>query len=226
MMSNLINNGVEAIRGEKGGMVEVSYKVKGEEVEVVVKDNGEGMSKDKVEKINMGEAVGTSKEMGHGIGMEQILKVVKELEGKMDVESKEGEGTEFRLRFKKVESPKWFADKIEIKKGSTVVVLDDDVLVHDIWKKKFKEYEKEIEAKYFSKCMEAIEFINSIEEKEKGKVLLLTDYEFKGQGINGIGLIEKTKMEDKHILVTNKYLSDIKEFKEKSDFLKTCQKCI
>jgi two-component sensor histidine kinase len=46
--------------------------------------------------------------------MEQILGTVKELEGKMEVKSKEGEGTEFRLRFKKVEKPNWFVDKIEI----------------------------------------------------------------------------------------------------------------
>ncbi|MDR3124602.1 MAG: ATP-binding protein [Endomicrobium sp.] len=68
MMSNLINNGVDAVeeKGEKG-IVEVSDEVKGEEVEVIVKDNGVGMPKEKVEKINRGEAVGTSKEMGHGV---------------------------------------------------------------------------------------------------------------------------------------------------------------
>jgi light-regulated signal transduction histidine kinase (bacteriophytochrome) len=54
MMSNLINNGVDAVE-EKGGkgIVEVAYEVKGEEVEVIVKDNGVGMPKEKVEKINM-----------------------------------------------------------------------------------------------------------------------------------------------------------------------------
>jgi 5S rRNA maturation endonuclease (ribonuclease M5) len=69
--------------------------------------------------------------------------------------------------------------------------------------------------------MEAIEFINSKGDKEKEKVLLLTDYEFKGQGINGIEVIEKTKMEDKHIVVTSQYLSDMKNFNEK---IRTFQK--
>jgi two-component sensor histidine kinase len=221
MMSNLINNGVDGI-GKKGGRIEVSYKVKGEEVEIVVKDNGNGMPGSMVEKINRGEAVGTTKENGHGIGMEQILKTVRELEGKLEVKSKEGEGTEFILKFLKCENPKWFADKMEIKKGSTVVVLDDDIETHEMWKEKFKVYEKEIEVKYFTKVMEAIEFINSMEDKDK--VLLLTEYEIKGERINGVEVIEKTKTQDKHILVTNKYLSDIEEFKEKNGFLKICHK--
>ena len=37
-------------------------------------------------------------------------------------------------------------------------------------------------------------------------------------------MIEKTGMQVKHILVTSKYLSEIKEFEEKSKFLKICNK--
>ncbi|MDR2066662.1 MAG: GHKL domain-containing protein, partial [Endomicrobium sp.] len=123
MMSNLINNAVEAVENIKKqgeGIVEVSYDVKGVEVEVIVKDNGEGMPQHMVEKINKGEAVGTTKEDGNGIGMEQILGTIKELKGELVVKSKQGEGTEFKLRFAKCEKPKWFVDKIEIKKGSKV----------------------------------------------------------------------------------------------------------
>jgi hypothetical protein len=50
-----------------------------------------------------------------------------------------------------------------------------------------KGYEKEIEVKYFTEVMEAIELINSMEEKEN--ILLLTCYKFKGQDINGISVI-------------------------------------
>jgi hypothetical protein len=58
-----------------------------------------------------------------------------------------------------------------------VVFLDDDIVTHEIYKKKFNEYEKEIEVKYFTKCREAMEFIKSMEDKYK--VLLLTKHEFK-----------------------------------------------
>jgi hypothetical protein len=108
------------------------------------------MPREMVEKINRVEAVGTTKEHGHGIGMEQILSTVKAMKGKIEVKSKEGEGTEFILRFAKSEKPKWFVDKIEINKGGVVVVLDDDILVHEICKKRFSKYEKEINIKYFT----------------------------------------------------------------------------
>ena len=103
-----------------------------------------------------------------------------------------------------------------------IVVLDDDILVHEMWNKRFKEYEGEIEVKYFTEGLEAIEYINSV--KEKKNVLLLTDYELRKQSINGIEVIEKTGMQAKHILVTSKYLSEIKEFEEKSKFLKISSK--
>jgi hypothetical protein len=222
MMNNLIGNAVESVGGSKGVKVEVSYEVKGEEVEIRVRDNGEGMPREMVEKINRGEAVRSTKEEGHGIGMEQIIKTIREMKGKMEVKSKEGEGTEFVLRFKRSEKPEWFADKIEIKTGDTVVVLDDEVLIHEVLKRRFKEYENELTFKYFSKGMEAIEFINRMGDKRK--VFLIADYELKGEEINGIEVIEKSGMKDRHILMTNKDISDIKEFKEKSKFIKIFHK--
>jgi anti-sigma regulatory factor (Ser/Thr protein kinase) len=221
MLSNLLNNAIEAI-GSKEGKIEVSYELKGEKVEIMIKDNGKGMPREMVEKINEGKAIGTTKEKGHGIGMEQIIRIVKEMRGKMEVKSKEGESTEFILRFKRVEAPKWFKNKIELHKGDTLVILDDEVLVHEIWEKRLKGNENNINVKYFKEGIKAIEFINSMEDKSK--VFLFVDYELKGQGINGINVIEKSGMQERHLIMTSKYLRDIKEFKEKSNFLKMFHK--
>ncbi|MDR1087373.1 MAG: ATP-binding protein [Endomicrobium sp.] len=78
MITNAIKNGVEAREGE-AGEIDVREIVKLEEVEIRVKDNGQGMPKEMVEKIE------------------------KWGKGKLKIESKEGEGTEFILRFKKVD---------------------------------------------------------------------------------------------------------------------------
>jgi two-component system sporulation sensor kinase B len=121
MLLNLLNNAVEAIEG-KEGKIEVREIVKGEEVEIRVKDNGKGMSREMAEKIERGEKVGTMKKEGHGLGTQQINSAVREMKGKIKVESKEGEGTEIILTFPKVEKPRWFEDKIEIKKGEEVVI--------------------------------------------------------------------------------------------------------
>ncbi|MDR1244987.1 MAG: HAMP domain-containing histidine kinase, partial [Endomicrobium sp.] len=104
MMINVIKNGIEAMEG-KEGEVEVGYEEKGEEVEIRVKDNGKGMSKEMAEKIERGEEIGTTKKEGYGIGMGQVMGVVREMKGKMKVESREGEGTEFIFTFPKAEKP-------------------------------------------------------------------------------------------------------------------------
>jgi signal transduction histidine kinase len=90
MITNVIKNGVEAIEG--AGEIEVREVVKGEEVEIRVKDNGKGMSKDMVEKIERWEDIGTTKKEGHGIGMQQIMGTIKAMRGKVDIETREGDG--------------------------------------------------------------------------------------------------------------------------------------
>ncbi|WP_373477327.1 ATP-binding protein, partial [Candidatus Endomicrobiellum devescovinae] len=164
MMTNVIKNGVEAIEG-KEGEIEVSEIVREEEVEIRVKDNGKGMKREMAEKIKKGEGVGTTKKGGHGIGTQQIIKTVKAMKGNIEIETKEGEGTEFIVTFPKAERPRWFEDKIEIKKGEEVVVLDDELLVHEVWKEKLKGYEKEIRLKFFTQGVEALKYINSLERE-------------------------------------------------------------
>ncbi|MDR2436486.1 MAG: GHKL domain-containing protein [Endomicrobium sp.] len=106
MMSNTINNGVEALE-EKGGNIEIMYKVEGEKVKIIVKDNGKGIPADIVEKIARGEEVGTTKRYGHGIGTEQIQRVIKEMKGHLAIKSKENEGSEFIITFPKDLSPSY-----------------------------------------------------------------------------------------------------------------------
>ncbi|MDR3306846.1 MAG: hypothetical protein LBS61_04175, partial [Endomicrobium sp.] len=135
--------------------------------------------------------------------------------------SKENVGTEFIITFAKTQSPKWFADKIEIKKGDTVVILDDDPLMYKIWKEKLKKYDKEITLKFFKKGLEALKYLKSLENKEKA--FLIADYELQ-QDINGIDVIEGAGMKDRHALVISAYLSDIKDFSKKSEYLKMFHK--
>jgi signal transduction histidine kinase len=140
MLLNILNNAVEAIENKKG-QIRVEYIEKGKEVEIRVKDNGKGMRREMAEKLMKGENAGTSKKSGHGLGMEQVQSVLKVIKGQMKIESKENVGTEFILTFPKAERPRWFADKIEIKKGDEVVIVDDEESMHEVWIEKLKEYE-------------------------------------------------------------------------------------
>jgi K+-sensing histidine kinase KdpD len=75
------------------------------------------------------EEIGTTKKDGCGIGTQQIISTIKAMNGKFKIDSKEGEGTEFILRFPKTEKPRWFVESIEIKKGEEIVILDDELTV-------------------------------------------------------------------------------------------------
>ncbi|MDR1433686.1 hypothetical protein, partial [Candidatus Endomicrobiellum devescovinae] len=148
------------IEGKKGE-IKVSYRIDGDYVEIRVKDNGKGMSRCMVEKL-------------------------------------------------------------EIKKGEEVVIVDDEELIHEVWKAKLKEYEKEIRIKFFKEGKEALKYLKSLENKDK--VLLLTDYRLKGQEVTGIDIIEEAGMKERHILVTGEEVSRIKDFNKKSTFLKMVPK--
>ncbi|MDR1104395.1 MAG: GHKL domain-containing protein [Endomicrobium sp.] len=220
MVLNLVNNGIESVEGEKAD-IKINYEVKGEEVEIRVKDNGKGMPKEMAEKLMKGEKVGTSKKSGHGLGMEQVKSVLKAIKGQIRIESKENVGTEIILTFPKAEKPRWFVEKIEIKKGEEVVIVDDEELMHEVWKVKLKEYEKEIKIKFFTQGKEALKYLKSLERKDK--VFLIADYELK-EDINGIDVIEEAGMKERHILVTGEEISRIKDFSRKSEYLKMFHK--
>jgi hypothetical protein len=82
-------------------------------------------------------------------------------------------------------------------------------------------YENKITIKYFTQGKEALKYLKSLENKEK--VFLIADYELK-EDINGIDVIDKASMKERHLLVTNMYLSDIKEFNKKSGYIKIFHK--
>jgi len=105
VLLNLFNNAFYAVQKrqeEVGGgfkpTVEVDTLLKGKYIEVVVKDNGTGMPDDIKEKIM--QPFFTTKPTGQGTGLGLSLSydiIVKAHNGKIDVKSKEGEGSEFRI---------------------------------------------------------------------------------------------------------------------------------
>ncbi len=77
----------------------VTLKHSGEEVVVVVRDNGAGMSPEVLAR--MWEKLFTTKAIGKGtgLGMPIVQRVVSEHQGRIEVSSIQGTGTEFRLFF-------------------------------------------------------------------------------------------------------------------------------
>jgi two-component system, NtrC family, sensor kinase len=93
-----VQNGVDAIGGE--GEVRLSARLLPEErsVEVVVADNGSGISKENLAKVFT--PFFTTKKMGKGTGLGLAIAygVVKMHSGDIAVQSEEGKGTTIRIR--------------------------------------------------------------------------------------------------------------------------------
>jgi signal transduction histidine kinase len=93
---NIISNAVDAM--PEGGKINIkSYNEDGQAV-VKVRDNGTGMDKEVRERI-FEPFFTTKNEKGNGLGLSIVFRIIKDMDGEIEVESQRGRGTEFTLRF-------------------------------------------------------------------------------------------------------------------------------
>jgi PAS domain S-box-containing protein len=215
MMSNIIDNSVEAFDEERG-IIKIGFSADKENVEITIRDAGKGMPPETVEKLMKGESVSTTKQGGFGIGTTQIRDTVNEFKGKQFIESAQNVGTKITIAIPKSNNPKWFLEEITLNKGDTVVILDDDISVHGLFKKVFEPYCGDISLKFFENGQETVGFIKSFEEKNR--LILLTDYELRKQRLDGFSVIEESALDNaKVIIVPGIY--NRKEIQEKVESL-------
>lgn len=96
-LRNVLDNALDAVAD--GGKVLIRAHRENSEWGVIsVQDNGRGIPADLKEKIF--EAFVSTKEKGMGLGLAYVKRVVDACGGRIEVESKEGKGTTFKLYFK------------------------------------------------------------------------------------------------------------------------------
>jgi len=93
---NIITNAIEAMEEDKG-ILQIQTKNLGETFQVTFADNGCGISEENMEKIF--EPYYTGKNNGMGIGLATTMSVIHAHHGRIDVQSKIGEGTTFTISF-------------------------------------------------------------------------------------------------------------------------------
>ncbi len=102
VITNLISNGIKY--GKESGYVNVSaYKQDGK-INIIVKDNGIGISKENLDKIwdrfYRVDDVRNDEYGSSGLGLAMVKSIIEHHNGEIFVKSKEGVGTEFRVTLK------------------------------------------------------------------------------------------------------------------------------
>jgi len=96
ILLNLINNAFSAINDE--GRLELIAKLKdSDNVSIVCKDNGIGISKDNLKQIFDCFFSTKTSSGGTGLGLSITYNLVQEIGGTIEVQSEEGKGTEFTI---------------------------------------------------------------------------------------------------------------------------------
>ena len=123
--------------------------------------------------------------------------------GSLKLSSEPGRGTIVYLRFPKSVAPAWFVPEIRLRAHQKVVVADDDLSIHEIWKTRLA-----------APAFDGVQLIHASaptdltllhDENFANDTLYLVDYEFLGHDQSGLDLIERMGIAARAVLVTSRY---------------------
>jgi signal transduction histidine kinase len=206
LISNLVNNAVEAIEGSGSGAGQVRLRVQadGSDVRIRVEDNGRGIAPEALPGLTARGAT-SGKTGGLGLGLHHARTQVEAWGGSLRIESRLGHGTAIELRIPRAPTPAWFVPVLTLPPGTRIAILDDDPSIHELWKNRFGELplgEDDIEVHHF---LDAGVLRDWIQGPDSAKAIYLVDYELLGSRLNGLQLIEALGIAERSILVTSLY---------------------
>ena len=208
VISNLINNSIEALSGDSG---KISIQLSGSTSQAIIRieDTGSGMPEEVLQKIGKQKlTVGKSdSESGFGLGTYHAKKTIEEFGGELLFKSEVGVGTIAVIVLPKVKPPSWFVEELKIEAAkSTIVAVDDDGSVLEIWRQRFRRIDpaKKVKLVTLSSGAELARWIKE-NELESVTAQYLLDYELIGQAKTGIDLIRDFEIQKQAILVTSRF---------------------
>jgi signal transduction histidine kinase len=208
ILSNAINNSVEAFESGQIGIVDVTLENNDIDIIIKINDNGKGIPKHILAKIgNIGVTFGKEGTgSGNGLGVSHAKQAIESFGGSYKIESTEGIGTTIIMTLPRAQAPSWFVQDLVVSENQTVVAVDDDNSILEIWKQKFNSLveKNKISLITFTSGTQLREWVKQNVSKLPTSLYLI-DFEFLGQSANGLTLIEELKIASQSILVTSRY---------------------
>lgn len=100
ILYNLISNAIKYQSPERDCVININTQLEEPYVVLLVKDNGLGMSEGNQNKLYTMFSRFHDHVEGSGVGLFMVKRIIENAGGKIEVESQEGRGTEFRVYFK------------------------------------------------------------------------------------------------------------------------------
>ncbi len=210
VVSNLINNAVEAM-GDGSGKIRLELNSENN-TEIVLKifDNGKGIPP-KVLPLLTQKGMTFGKANGNGLGLYHAKETLTKLGGTIEITSQTSKiktrGTCVTLRLPKAKVPDWFVHTIKLNPKIPAIVFDDDQTIHQIWQGRFDSAlmgQKPVQMQHFSSHNALRKFFGQNFDS-LDQALFLMDYEIIGQSESGLDLVEELGIHKQSILVTSRY---------------------
>lgn len=206
VLSNLLNNAAEAALSNPRPRVWVQLHPRGSSVQVSISDNGPGFAPELLPALNrIGEAPGTTTKSatGSGLGLYHARKTLAAWGGTLEILSSPGQGAQVTLDLPIAAAPAWFLSELRLVPGQTVVVVDDDPSIHQIWENRLGS--AGVTLVHLSSGEAFKDWVVEELARVEGPASFLVDFELRGEALSGMDWIERLELQGRAVLVTSRF---------------------
>lgn len=202
-LSNLINNSVEAISSK--GVVSLSLRKANQNVHFTLTDTGMGMHSEQLSEV-LKKGISLGKKDGSGIGLSSAIQFIESWNGHFSMKSEWQKGTQVDFNLPIAAHPSWFVPVLVLQEEKTLVFLDDDEVIHQLWKKRLSQIQlvKPFHCVHLYRTDELIRWYQD-NPTERKNAFFFIDYELIGSALTGSEIIKKLHLENCSLMVTSRY---------------------
>lgn len=201
ILSNVANNSFEAINGQ--GHLVIKAQDKNKYLEIIIADTGKGIPEDIISKV-FAKDFSYEKPKGSGIGLNHAKHYIENWGGEITIRSTLGMGTTIIIKLPVDSRKAWYAPEIQISNDTEIIVLDDQQLVHDLWRLKFKDLALNNNIHFMFNGNELKQRLSQISDEKRNHALYLIDYDLKSK-LTGLDILKAIPASAKRCLVTGHF---------------------